>query len=257
MVLFRPRHICRTTMTNLNILVAAAAVALVTGCAAPASPPISATLQPEQIVRSLNARKLTARGDPDVVYGLAMLKTYLQPALDRCRGDGGQIEVLARSQVSFVPRVEVAAGRSQAQLLLPSKLACRANSAFAWGADVRYAEPTFFASQWAGEMYYYANMQLSFVTGTQLELTEVGSTSNREAARKQSTECSAMRQAYTERLRASPAVGMTVALGTIIDLRPPLALIQYDAFGRQMKGREQDWVQISSLSAGSDCPRQF
>jgi hypothetical protein len=48
---------------------------------------------------------------------------------------------------------------------------------------------------------------------------------------------------------------MTVAFGTIVDLRPPLALIQYDAFGRQMKGREQDWVQISTLSAGSDCPQ--
>ena len=242
-------------MTNLNILVAASAVALVAGCATQTSPPVSATLQPEQIVRSLTARKLTARGDPDVAYGLAMLKTYLQPALDRCRADGGQIEVLGRSQVRFAPRVDGAAGPAQAQLLLPSKLACRANSTFAWGVDVKYAEPTFFASQWAGEMFYYANMQLGFISGTQLELTEAGSASNREAARKLSAECSTFRQAYTERLRASPAIGMTVAFGTIIDLRPPMALVQYDAFGRQMKGREQDWVQISSLSAGSDCPR--
>lgn len=255
MLLFRPRHICRTTMTNLNILVAASAVAFVAGCATQTSPPVSATLQPEQIIRSLSARKMTARGDSDTIYGLAMLKTYLQPALDRCRADGGQIEVLGRSQVWFTPRVEGAAGRSQAQLLLPSKLACRANSAFAWGADVRYAEPTFFASQWAGEMYYYANMQLGFLPGTQLELTEASSASNRDAARNASTECSAMRQAYTERVRANPAVGMNVAFGTITDLKSPLALIQYDAFGRQMKGRDQEWVQISSLSAGSDCPR--
>ena len=255
MVLFRPRHICRITMTNLNTLAVTATVAFLAGCATPASPPVSASLQPEQIVRSLNARKLTARGDSDALYGLAMLKTYLQPALDRCRAEGGQIEVLSRAQIWFTPRVEGAAGRSQAQLLLPNKLACRANSAFAWGADVRYAEPSFFVSQWAGEMYYYANMQLGFVSGTQLELTEASSASNREAARKQSTDCSTLRQAYTERLRAAPAIGMTVAFGTIIDLRPSLALIQYDAFGRQMKGREQEWVQISSLSAGSDCPR--
>ena len=64
-----------------------------------------------------------------------------------------------------------------------------------------------------------------------------------------------MRQAYTERVRAKLTVGMNVAFGTITDLKPPLALIQYDAFGRQMKGRDQEWVQISSLSAGSDCPR--
>ena len=255
MVLFRPRHICRITMTNLNILAVTATVALLAGCATPASPPVISTLQPEQIVRSLNARKLTARGDSDAVYGLAMLKTYLQPALDRCRADGGQIEVLGRSQVWFAPRVQGAAGRSQAQLLLPSKLACRVTSAFTWGADIRYAEPTFFASQWAGEMYYYANMQLGFIAGTQLELTEASSASSREAARNASKECSAMRQAYTERARANPTVGMNVAFGTITDLKPPLALIQYDTFGRQMKGRDQEWVQISSLSAGSDCPR--
>lgn len=183
-----------------------------------------------------------------------MLKTHLQPALDRCRADGGSIEVLGRSMVQFAPRVE-SSGRSEAQLLLPSKLACRANSTFAWGADVRYAETKFFPSQWAGEMYYYATVQLGFVSGMQLELTEASSASNREAARKQSAECTSLRQAYTERLRAAPAVGMNVAFGTVIDLRPPLALIQYDAFGRQMKGRDQEWVQISTLSAGSDCPR--
>ena len=235
-----------TTLTTALLLV---------GCAVPAPPPNDPSLSAEQITRSLSARKLTARGDPDAAYGLAMLKTYLQPALDRCRADGGQIEVLGRSQVWFAPRVEGAAGRSQAQLLLPSKLACMANSAFAWGADIRYAEPTFFASQWAGEMYYYANMQLGFIPGGQLELTEASSAPNRNAARNASKECAAMRQTYTERARASPAVGMSVAFGTITELKPPLALIQYDALGRQMKGRDQEWVEISSLSAGSDCPR--
>lgn len=243
------------TMNRSPWITTLTAALLLVGCAVPAPPPTDLSLSPEQITRSLNARKLTARGDPDAVYGLAMLKTYLQPALDRCRADGGQIEVLGRSQVWFAPRVEGSAGRSQAQLLLPSKLACRAHSAFAWGADVRYAEPTFFPSQWAGEMYYYADIQLGYIPGKQLELTDASSASNREAARNASRECSAMRQAYNERLRASAAIGMTVAFGTIIDLRPPLALIQYDASGRQMKGREQDWVQISSLSAGSDCPR--
>ena len=80
-------------------------------------------------------------------------------------------------------------------------------------------------------MYYYSIMQFGFVPGKQLELTQA------------SMECSALRQAYTERLRASPSIGMDVAFGTIIDLRPPLALIQYNAFGRQIKGQEQDWVQ--------------
>jgi hypothetical protein len=33
-----------------------------------------------------------------------------------------------------------------------------------------------------------------------------------------------------------------------------LALVEYSAFGRQMKGRDQESVGISSLSAGTQCP---
>ena len=70
----------RATMTNMNAIAAAATATLLVGCATPTSPPVGTTLQPEQVVRSLSAWKLTARGDPDAVFGLAMLKTYLQPA---------------------------------------------------------------------------------------------------------------------------------------------------------------------------------
>ena len=87
------------TMNRSPWITTLTAALLLVGCAVPAPPPTDLSLSPEQITRSLNARKLTARGDPDAVYGLAMLKTYLQPALDRCRADGGQIEVLGRSQV--------------------------------------------------------------------------------------------------------------------------------------------------------------
>lgn len=244
------------SMTHLKALAVATAATVVVGCATPASPPVDATrVQPEQVLRSLSSRKLSVRGDPDPVYGLAQIKEHLRPILDRCRVDGGEIIVLGRSQIQFAPRVEGNGGRSQVQLLLPVRLGCRTSTAFLWGADARYAEPTFFASQWAGEMFYSAAMQFGFLPGNQLELVETSSAPNREAARNVSKECATLRQAYTDRARTNPAVGMNVAFGTIVDLKPPLALIQYDAFGRQMKGRDQEWVPIASLSAGSDCPR--
>jgi hypothetical protein len=243
-------------MMHLNALAVAAAATLVLGCAAPAAPPIDANrVQPEQIFQSLSSRKLSARGDPDAAYGLAQIKEYLRPVFDRCRVDGGEMTVLGRSQIRFAPRVEGNGGRSHVQLLLPVRLGCRTSTALLWGADASYAEPTFFASQWAGEVFYSVVMHFGFLPGGQLELTEPSSASRREAASGMNKECSALRMAYNEKLRSSPTVGMTVAFGTIIDLRPPLALVQYDAFGRQMKGREQEWLQISSLSAGTDCPR--
>jgi hypothetical protein len=54
----------------------------------------------------------------------------------------------------------------------------------------------------------------------------------------------------TRRLRAEPKIGDKTNQGIIIDLRPPLALIQYDAMQRQMFGKpQQEWVPISSLVA--------
>lgn len=80
-VLFRPRHICRITMTNLNTLAVTTTDALLAGCATPASPPVSSTLQPEQIVRSLRARKLTVRGDSDAVSVLPCSRHTCSPPL--------------------------------------------------------------------------------------------------------------------------------------------------------------------------------
>lgn len=56
--------------------------------------------------------------------------------------------------------------------------------------------------------------------------------------------------ADTRRLRAEPKIGDKTNQGIIIDLRPPLALIQYDAMQRQMFGKpQQEWLPISSLVA--------
>ena len=242
-------------MKNLNILAAAMAVATLVGCASRALPPVDPTLQPEQIIKSLNGRKMTTRGDPDVMFGWVTIKAFMQPASVRCRSDGGQIEVLNRSYVRFPARDFDRSGRAQIDLLLPTKLECRLNSAASWGIDIGYAKTEFFTSTLGGDRFYLAEMQLGFVPSTRPGLTGADGASDLEAVRKRNAECSTLRQAYTERLRASPGIGMSVMYGTIIDLKPPLALIQYDGLGMQMKGRKQEWVPISTLSAGSDCPR--
>lgn len=242
-------------MKNLNMLAAATGVATLVGCAGPSLPPIDPTLQPEQIVRSLNGRKMITRGEPDVMFGWATINAFMQPASVRCQSDAGQIEVLKRSYVRFPARDFDRSGRAQIDLLLPTKLECRSNSTASWGIDIGYTKTEFFTSTLGGDRFYLAEIKLGFVPSTQPRLTGAEDPPNLEAVRKRNAECSALRQAYTDRLRASPAVGMSVVYGTIIDLKPPLALIQYDGLGRQMKSREQEWVQISTLSAGSDCPR--
>lgn len=71
-----------------------------------------------------------------------------------------------------------------------------------------------------------------------------------EASRKESQQRSDRQAEETRRLRTSPKVGDQTIEGIIIELRPPLALIQYNAMQRQMFGKLQsEWVPISSLIA--------
>lgn len=241
------------TMNHSPWITTLTAALLLVGCALPAPPPNDPSLSAEQIVRRLNGKKLSSMRESDPIFALADLRSFLHPAAERCRADGGDFVVVSRTYIQFAAKT-TAAGLSQTRLYLPERLACRSSASFLWGASLTYGEPMFFPSQWAGEVYYYANPQLGFISGASLERTEPTSAANRDADRKRNEECSALRMAYTQRIRANPQIGMTVGYGAIIDLKPPIALIQYDALGRQLKGREQEWVQISSLTAGSDCP---
>ena len=228
---------------------------LVAGCANAPAPAIDRNLSPERLVRSLNGRSLTARGDSDAVYGIAPVKEFLQPAIGRCAADGGALVVLARAEIRFTPKVPTSAGPQRATLHLPTKIGCRVNGTFAWGGTLGYDKPMFFVSSWAESTFYYVTTAAAYVPGAQLAWTDPNSSSNLEAARKRNEECAALRQAFTERLRSRPEVGMDVGSGVIIDVKLPLVLVQYNALGRQLKGRDEEWVQPTSLAAGSGCPR--
>jgi hypothetical protein len=63
----------------------------------------------------------------------------------------------------------------------------------------------------------------------------------------------AARDEATGRLRTRPQVGDRTSLGVIVELRPPLALVQYDLRYRAISGRPaSEWVRIDGLSAPSD-----
>lgn len=242
------------TMNRSPWITTLTAALLLVGCAVPTPPPSDPSLSPEQIVRRLNGKKLSSMRESDPIFALADLRSFLRPAVERCRADGGDFVVVSRTYVQFAAKTN-AAGLIQARLYLPERLACRSSTSFLWGASLAYGDPLFFPSQWAGEVYYYTNPKLGFISGESLERTEPTSATSRDTDRKRNEECSALRTAYTQRVRANPQIGMAVGYGVIIELKPPIALIQYDEFGRQLKGQEREWVQISSLAAGSECPK--
>ncbi|MDR9834709.1 hypothetical protein [Herbaspirillum huttiense] len=71
-----------------------------------------------------------------------------------------------------------------------------------------------------------------------------------EAARREAQQRADLQAAETRRLRSTPKIGNMTRDGLIIDLRPPLALIQYHPALQQSLGKpQQEWLPIQSLSA--------
>jgi hypothetical protein len=63
----------------------------------------------------------------------------------------------------------------------------------------------------------------------------------------------AARDLATTRLQTRPQVGDRTSLGVIIEVRPPLALVQYDLRYRELTGRPPaEWLRIDSLIPPSD-----
>ena len=228
---------------------------LLAGCAAlpPPRPSVDPSLSPEQIVRALSNRKLTSRGTSSDGFGLAAFKPYLRPLELRCQADAGQLIATAPTDVGFDFRDANNVYR-QARVPMPQRLACRSGSGTLWGAAVRYNETTFFPSSWAGEVFYYATIPLAFESGESIDRTDLNSPTNRAARIKEADDCQPWREQYAKQVRTNPAVGMKVKFGIIIEVRQPLVLVQYDGLGKQVKGRDQEWVQTSTLGPGSNCP---
>ena len=242
-------------MKQLPMQVTSICVVLLVGCAVPPPrPAIDPSLSPEQIVLALSNRKLTARGTSNDQFGLESFRQFLLPLERRCQADRGQLSPLSPKEVGFTFRDTNSVLR-EARVSMPQRLACRNSAGTLWGAAIRYNETTFFPSAWAEAVFYYATIPLSFEPGAAIDRGDPNSPTNIAARIKEADDCQPLREQYTKRLRSDPQVGMKVQYGVIIDVRFPLVLVQFDEFGRRMKGRDQEWVQASTLGPGTNCPQ--
>lgn len=242
-------------LKQLAMRVAPICVALQVGCAMPPPrPSIDPALGPEQMVRALSNRKLTARGTSNDQFGLESFKQFLLPLERRCQADGGQFSPLSLKEVGFTFR-DANSIQRETRVSMPQRLACRSSAGTLWGAAVRYNETTFFPSAWAEAVFYYATIPLTFEPGVMIDRSDPNSPVNTAARIKEADDCQPMREQYTKRLRSDPQVGMKVQFGVIIDVRLPLVLVQFDEFGRRLKSRDPEWVQASTLGPWTNCPQ--
>ena len=242
-------------MNRFTMRSALMCVALMVGCAAPPPRPfIDLALSPEQIVRALSNRKLTARGTSNDQFGLESFKQFLLPLERRCQADGGQLFPLSPKEVTFSFR-DANSNVREARVSMPQRLGCRDRASTLWGAAIRYDETKFFPSAWAEAVFFYATIPLAYEPGAAIESGDPNGSVNMAARIKEADDCQPMREQYTRRLRSDPQVGMKVQYGVVIDVRFPLVLVQFDEFGRRMKSRDQEWVQASTLGPGTNCPQ--
>jgi hypothetical protein len=107
------------------------------------------------------------------------------------------------------------------------------------------------AGRYAARLTYafFGQAQVDGFSAT-YERLEIERTQRHEAA---SREREDRRTAATSRLRQSPKIGDRTNVGTIIEVRPPLVLLQYDERYRALSGRPpSEWVRIETLTSSSE-----
>lgn len=228
-----------------------AVITVLAGCAvAPAGPDNRTT---ERVVAETSGRPIAVNNNVS-----AGLDAAIAPISNRCRRDTGSLVPVAYEAVSFAP---YNGGQlPPMRVTLPSRLACRVAGQDIWAFDVLIGNPRFLNATYIGSgVNYYGAAITRFVSREQMQADAANAArlraANQSAQEARSRECAALREAYVKRIRANQAPGMKVDRGMIIDVRSPIALVQYNTYWQQTKQKDQEWVQIQALGPAEDCPQ--
>ena len=137
---------------------------------------------------------------------------------------------------------------------------CKVEIGEPWGVTIELQNPRYLIGPAAGDgVSYYADLRTTYVPSdviaTEQRLARQREAEDKSGMESQLRECAKLRADYLQRVRSHPEPGMKVAFGMIVEVKGAVALVQYDAFGRQMKGKDAEWTAVSALAPGEDCPR--
>lgn len=232
------------------------------GCAA--GPDTTATLSPEEVVARMSGRSMATNDTVTfgVGYGLDGLAYALQPLTHKCRQQQGQPVTGRKRNVIFQDR------RKELRpitLGLTETVACYQGATALWAANIELIDPEYLVAKSIGTgINYYAKVKTTFVPGAVVNANreraeqeriaaEASSKTQAEARQAQLAQCRLRREEQSRAIQTRPTVGMRVALGLIVEVKPPLVLLQYDEHGQMLRGRQQEWVPASTLKAVDDC----
>lgn len=253
----------RADTRNCSSAARAAVVLLFSGCAVGTDSLNSLT--PEQTASQMSGRSMAVNDTitPGSGFGLDGLAYALSPLTQKCHQQQAQLLTGRKRDVTFHDRRKE---MKPISLAVTEIVICSQGATALWGVNVELVEAEFLVAKAFGSgVNYYAKVRTTFVPGAVItanreaaERTRIAAETTRkadaEARQGQLAECRRRQDENSKTVQANPQVGMRVALGLIVEVKQPLALIQYDQNGQALKGRQQEWVPVSTLRAGADCP---
>ena len=248
----------KTRMCTIEMV----ATILLSACAAGTN--ISDPRTPEQVVAQTSGRSMAAN---DTVtagsgFGLDGLAYALSPLIQKCHQQQAVILTGRKRQVTFQDRRKAS---RPVMLALAENVICSQGSTPLWGANVEIIEPEFLVAQSIGNgINYYGKVRTTFVRAeTIIENLQTAERNQIAAAtlKKQYAEnqlvrleqCRLRQEESSKNVQANPKIGMRVAYGLIVEVKHPLVLVQYDERGQALRGRQQEWVPVSKLTADENC----
>ena len=247
---------------GVHASVAIATALLLSSCAVVPDAPDPRT--PEQVIAQTSGRSMASSDtvSPGSGFGLDGLGYAVAPITQKCHQQQAQLLTGRKREVIFQDR------RRQSRpitLSLTEIVICSKGSTPLWGANVDLVDTEYLVAQSIGTgINYYAKVRTTFVSGEAIlanreavERSRVASEASlkehSEARLARLAECRRQREEYSKEIRTNPRPGTKVTNGLVVEVKLPLALIQYDRNGQALTGRQQEWVPVSTLRAADDC----
>jgi hypothetical protein len=210
------------------------------GCAAQSRD--AQALSPEQLASSINGSRIL------VNQHIEPLLWSLGQRVERTCSEGQGTTSSRAHVIAFVNQ------RNPDSLVfksVPAEFVCSVNGHPAWGMSVNVERPQFVTNGSWGTNYSgtYANYESSEQVAARRGERDTAAQDLQEGK----LQCTSDLVVKEEIAIAPLRVGSPTPLGTVIDIKGPLALVQYGEAQRRIRGRDQEWVALRILITQMNC----
>lgn len=132
-------------------------------------------------------------------------------------------------------------------------LVCRVQGQVAWGVVMAVEAPELFSSGNGTPATYRGTVQLTYLDAGAAQAEVEQRTQQAQQRQAQRLACLAQEAHARQALRTQPQTGQDTALGRVVDVRPPLVLVQFNPLERARRQQDQAWLRAEELDVVQGC----